>query len=383
MLQYNKHNITNSDIRSVVKTLKSDYLTKGPKVLEFEKNLKNYFGSKYCLTISNATCALLMISKLLKLNKKDIVILSPLTFISGANSASFFGAKTLFVDINEYDQNIDCLKLEKILKNKNIKKKVKAIIVTDYGGNPADWKKLKKISKTNNIPLINDNCHAIGSSYKGRKDYATKYADFVIHSYHAVKNITCGEGGAIFLNSKRKYKILKKLREHGFNEKNNYKSWKYDMEILGFNFRLSDINCALGNSQLSRLNKIVKIRNNIAKKYINLFKKFNAISFPNVKSGNINAYHLFPIRINFKKLKINKNNFLKKMKMKYRINLQIHYTPTYRFKYYTRNYNIKFNHYPNSEKFFSESVSLPIYLSLTEKKQKYVVSSIVKCLKLK
>lgn len=383
MIEYNKHSITKSDISSVVRTLKSSFITKGPKVIEFEKNLKKYFGSKFCITTSNGTCAFLMISKLLNLSKKDIVILSPLTFISGANSASFFGAKTLFIDVNDYDQNIDCIKLEKILENKKIKKRVKAIIVTDYGGNPADWQKLKKISNKNKIPLINDNCHAIGSRYNKRKDYACRYADFVVHSYHAVKNITCGEGGSILLNDKKNYQILKKLREHGFDKKNNIESWKYDMGIVGFNFRLSDINCALGNSQLKRLDKIVKNRNIIAKKYFNLLKKFEFISLPSVKTNNVNAYHLFPIRINFKKFKISKNKFLKKMKISFKINLQIHYTPTYRFKYYNETLKIRFNKYPNTEKFFNESFSLPIYPDLKENEQKYIVSSIIKCLNLR
>lgn len=383
MIEYNKHSITKSDISSVVRTLKSSFITKGPRVIEFEKNLKKYFGSKFCITTSNATCAFLMISKLLNLSKKDIIILSPLTFISGANSASFFGAKTLFIDVNDYDQNIDCIKLEKILKNKKIKKRVKAIIVTDYGGNPADWQKLKKISNKNKIPLINDNCHAIGSRYKKKKDYACRYADFVVHSYHAVKNITCGEGGSILLNDKKNYQILKKLREHGFDKKNNIENWKYDMGIVGFNFRLSDINCALGNSQLKRLDKIVKSRNIIAKKYFNLLRKFKFISLPLVNTNNVNAYHLFPIRINFKKFKISKNEFLKKMKIIFKINLQIHYTPTYRFKYYIKTLKVKFNKYPNTEKFFNESFSLPIYPDLKENEQKYIVSSIIKCLNLR
>ena len=314
------------------------------------------------------------------MEKKDLVILSPLTFVSGANSVSDSGAKPHFVDISDFDQNLDPVKVEtELLKLKKKKKKVKAIIITDYAGNPANWIKFKKISKKFNLVLINDNCHAIGAKFKKKRNYACRYADYVIQSFHAVKNITCGEGGAIYVKSKKNYDLLKELREHGFKKKN----WNYSLNKIGFNLRLSDINCALGISQLKRLNTIVYERNKLAKNYNQLLQEHNFIKVPKVLKHNYNSYHLYPIRIDFNKIKVKKNKFLLNLKKNYKINLQIHYTPTYKFEYYKKNLNISLKNFINTEKFYSETVSLPLFIGLKKKQQSYIVNSILKCLKKK
>lgn len=382
MLSYNRQNILNRDIKYVLKALKSKNISKGPFLNLFEKKLREYFGSKYCLVVNSATSAFYMLADLLEIKKNDTIIMSPLTFVSGANAFKFYGAKINFVDVSNLDQNLDVSKVEKELEKLNKQKKiVKAIVVTDYAGLPADWKKFKQLSNKYKVKLINDNCHAIGAKYFDKKNYAINYADYVIHSFHAVKNITTGEGGAIYFKKKKDYQKLRSLREHGFNfrllDKNKF---NYDVKFPGFNFRLSELNCGLGISQLSRLNKIVKKRQILAKNYDHLLKNFKEVSIPLKFKNKKNSYHLYPIRINFKKYKINKIDFIKNLENKFSISVQVHYKPTYKFKLY-KNYKKINKNFINTESFYSQTISIPLYLSLSLKKQKYIVNSIKKCLK--
>ena len=207
-INYGKQSVNQDDIRSVVKVLKSDFLTTGPKILDFESELKKFMGSKFCTAVSNGTAALHLVGLVEKWNKDDLILTSPISFLASANCAIYNNAKIDFIDIDEDTYTLNIEKLEKKLK---VKKNVKAVIAVDYAGHPCDWKKLKSLSIKYNFKLINDNCHAIGTKYFNRFDYAIKYADYVTHSYHPVKNITTGEGGAIFTNIKRVTTNLKFL----------------------------------------------------------------------------------------------------------------------------------------------------------------------------
>ena len=384
MIYYNKHHLTKEDILAVNNTLKYGKLSKGNKLDEFEKRLKYFFGSKYCAVLSNGTAAQIVLSKALGWKKDDNIILSPLTFVSGANSVALSGANPIFVDINRNDYNLDPLLVEKkILKLKKFKKKVKAIIVTDYGGQPADWKKFRIISKKYKICLINDNCHALGSKYYNDTSYALKYADYLIQSFHAVKNITTGEGGAILTNNKKIFEKIKELREHGFKSPKKINTpWDYNIINPGYNFRLSEMNCALGCSQIKRINEIIKKRRSLSKIYDNFLKKQLLIKSPQIFKNKKNAYHLYPLVINFKKLKMNDQKFFTVLKKKYKIQLQKHYIPSYRFSYYKKKYEIKFNDFKNCEYFYKNSFSLPLHLNLRKKDILYVCRSIIKTINL-
>ena len=220
------------------------------------------------------------------------------------------GASPHFVDIDLETGNINVSLLEKVIKNlKKYKKKVKAIVVTDYGGLPADWKALKKIGQLYKINLINDNCHAMGAKYYGDKKYALKYADFAIQSYHAVKNITTGEGGSVLTNNKKIINKVRMLATHGLKRYNFKFPWYYEMKELGYNARITDFQCALGSSQLSKLNKIVKKKVKISKIYKKNLEKIQCIKIPKIYKTKSSAFHLYPIKINFDKLKINKLQF--------------------------------------------------------------------------
>ena len=203
MINYGSHHIDQSDIKNVVKVLNSSFLTQGKNLNNFEKKLKTFFGAKYCCAVSTGTSALHLVMKSLNINKNDYVITTPITFLATANSVLYEKGNIEFVDIDPKSFNIDPLEVEKkIISLRRKKKIVKAIVAVDYAGNPCDWRALKKIAKINKIYLINDNCHAMGAKYNHDNKYAIKFADFVTQSFHPVKNITTGEGGAVLTNSK-------------------------------------------------------------------------------------------------------------------------------------------------------------------------------------
>lgn len=379
MYYYNRHNISKSDIDNVSKSLKSKLITKGNFLKLFEKKLRKYFSAKYSLVYSNATLALFSIAKCLNWSKKDYIILSPISFVAGANAISNVNANPVFVDIDEFF-NLDPDKVEKkIVELRKQKKKVKAILVTDYAGNPAQWKKFVKLKKKYHLTLINDNCHSLGAKLDGNSKYATKYSDLVVQSFHAVKNITSAEGGAIITNNKKYFLNLKSFREHGFilNEK-NISPWSYNMNSIGFNARLSELNCALGSSQFSKLKSNVRIRNKIASFYNKTFENTKYCKVPKVSKNNYCSYHLYPLRFDWKKIKMNKYEFYKTLKSKYGINLQIHYKPTYKFNFYKSKIKTNLKHFKNTERFYNEVFSIPIYVGLKMKDLKYISSTIIK-----
>ncbi|MBA1339693.1 MAG: dTDP-4-amino-4,6-dideoxygalactose transaminase [Pelagibacterales bacterium] len=384
MIYYNSHHISKSDIAAVTKTLKFGKISKGQILDKFEKNLKTFFNCRYCLVVSSGTAAQIVLAKSLNWKKNDNIILSPLTFVSGSNSIALSGANPIFVDKKKNGYSLDPLLVKKkILELKKKKQKVKAIMCTDYAGLPSDWNEIKKIAKKFNIKLINDNCHSLGSTYFGKIDYAIKYADYIIQSFHAVKNITTGEGGALLTNDKKIYERAKSFREHGFkNPKKNFAPWDYDIiNGPGFNCRLSDINCALGNNQLIRVKKIINKKRIIAKIYDNFFKNFNFFKILKSSKDQYCSYHLYPLSINFKKLKISQFKFYNKMKKTYKIQLQKHYIPSYRFSFFKKKYKVRISNFENTENLYNTTFSLPIYQDLKKKQVNYICKSILKALK--
>ena len=372
MINYNRQHIDKADINSVIKVLKSNFLTQGNQVDKFEKKLGNIFNCKYVCAVSSGTAALHLSGIALNFKKNDHILLSTITFVASANCALYSGANVEFVDIEPNFYTIDTDKLEKKIKELKAKKKnIKAVVATDYAGQPCDWKRLKFLSKKYKFFLINDNCHALGAKYFNKSDYSTKYADIVIQSFHPVKNITSGEGGAILTNNKNIYDKVKLLRSHSIIKKKY--NWSYDIKTIGYNYRISDIHSALGVSQLSKLNKFLKKRRKIAKIYNFAFKDFNNIKCPIIRSECSHAFHLYPIRIDFNKLNISKFTLLKSLK-KLGINLQIHYKPIHMLSLYKRqNQKLK-----ESEKYYLETLSLPIFFDMTLKQVNFVAKSIVK-----
>ena len=368
IIPYGKQRIDSKDIRAINKVLKSDFLTQGPMVKEFEKHLKRKLFAKYATVVNNGSSALLAIGKILNWKRGDLIAVPPITFLSSVNTIEHCGAKPIFIDINLKDYCMDPNILEKALqKDKN--KNIKAAIIVDYGGQPAQWDKFLSLKRKYNIKLVNDNCHALGSSFHKNKGYAVKYADLVSLSFHPVKAITTGEGGAILTNNLKYEKKAKILRTHGIIREK--KHWKYSMREIGYNFRLPDINCALGISQIKKLDKFIKKRKKIAKIYDKHFCDKKKFVVPKKIINSENSYHLYPLLLNLNKIKKTKDMIIKEF-LKCGIKLQVHYIPVNTQPYYKKKYGFNKNKFKNSMKFFSSCISLPIYYDLNKKQLSYI-----------
>ena len=279
------------------------------------------------------------------------------------------GATPLFVDISMDDYNIDLNKLEYTLRRYNSRaKKIKALIAVDYAGNPCDWKSLRYLADKFKIKLINDNCHALGAKYQNNKHYAIKYADVITQSFHPLKNITTGEGGAVLSNNENFIKKIKLFRSHHLEfKKKNY--WNPDVTEIGFNYRITDFQCALGVNQLKKVDKLINKKNQIAKTYDNFFSKYKYFKVPKVRKSDYHAYHLYPLLIDFKKINISKNNLFNYFQ-KENFRLQVHYKPIHTFSLYKKKFKYKKKDFPISVDFFNKEVSIPIFPNLSKKDQK-------------
>lgn len=366
-IPYGKQTIDENDIKRVVDVLNSDFLTTGPKIKEFEDAISEYCGSKYCVAVSNGTAALHLASMVL-LNENDKVLTTPNSFLATSNSILYVGAKPIFVDICE-DGNINLDLCEVELKKDST---IKAIYAVHFSGNPVNQKKLKYLKDTYNIKILEDCAHSIGASFDEIKAGSSINSDCSILSFHPVKHITTGEGGAITTNDEEIYKKLLILRAHGMVKTNEMKPWEYEMQMLGFNYRITDFACALGLSQLKKLDFFVKRRKVLAKKYDEFFE--NSIVKPLYKFNENSSYHLYVVRIDFSKLDISKEELFLKMRDK-NIGLQLHYISINKQPYY-RNIGYGNEITPVMDKYYDECLSLPLYPMLKDEEQEYVINSL-------
>jgi len=377
LIRYSTQSINSADINSVLNALKSDFLTEGPLINKFEKKLCKIVDSKYASAVSSASAGLLLACKALNLSKKSIIWTTPITFISSITCGLHIGAKIDLVDINEISFNIDIEKLKKkLIKAKKINKIPKILVVVHLGGNPCELESIKKLSNKYGFSVIEDASHALGSKYKNIKIGNAKYSDLVVFSFHPVKSITTGEGGAVLTNNKLLDDKIKTLRSHGIVRKKkelikkNKQDWYYETRYLSSNYRLTSIQAALGLSQLKRLNSFIKKRNllasNYEKKLIDLPLKFQKIS-----STNYSSRHLFIIIIDNKfrdKLYI----FLKKKN----IQTNLHYIPIYKHPLFKNKFSNK--NFKIAEKYYKTALSIPLHFKLNLKQQSFIVNSIKK-----
>jgi len=371
-IPYGKQSVDEEDIKEVIEVLKSDFLTTGPKVKEFEEAIANYCGAKYCVAVANGTAALYLASLVL-LNKGDKVLTTPNSFLATSNSILYAGAKPIFVDITQ-DGNIDLDICKKYLKNDN---SIKAIYGVSFSGNMLDQKKLKFLKKKYNILILEDNAHSIGAKKDKIKAGSCVNSDISIFSFHPVKHITTGEGGAITTNSKEIYEKLLILRNHGMVKTVSMKPWEYEMRELGFNYRITDIGCALGISQLKKLDNFIQKRQEIAKRYDEAFK--DSIVKPLYPFNTDSSYHLYVVQVDFKDLSITKEELFIKMREK-NIGLQLHYIPINKQPYYQK-LGYGNEHTPIMDSYYERSFSLPIFPALTQNEQEYVIKSLFEVLK--
>jgi perosamine synthetase len=381
MISYGKQTIDQDDIDAVVEILKGDWLTQGPAVDVFEDDFKKYFGAKHVCAVSNGTAALHLTGLALGWQPSDIIITSPITFLATANCIVYAGATPDFVDIDPATYTIDPNLVEKKVKAyRTVGQNVKAIIGVDYAGHPCDWKALREIADKYDLQLVNDNCHALGATYLNDKQYVVKYADLVIQSYHPVKHLTTGEGGSILTNNSELDEKVRRLRSHGMTKDPNLMDdndgpWYYEMHEIGFNYRITDLECALGSNQLKKLDEFVQKRRIIAKNYDDSFADIENLKTPEVHSTVEHSYHLYPLQIEFEKLALTKVQLFEKMR-KDDMNLQVHYIPIHLQPFYKKNYGFKEGNFPISENLYKCEVSLPVYPDLTCNEQKKVIGKI-------
>lgn len=371
-IPYGKQSIDEDDINSVVEVLKSDFLTTGPKIKEFEEELCKYTNAKYCVAVANGTAALHLASLVL-LNKGDKVITTPNSFVATSNSILYVEAKPIFVDIKE-DGNIDLDLCEEELKKDS---SIKAIYVVHFSGNPVNQKKLKYLKETYKIKILEDCAHSLGTTFEGIKAGSCENSDCSILSFHPVKHITTGEGGAVTTNSKEIYEKLLELRAHGIKRFPDAAPWYYEMHSLGFNYRITDMQAALGISQLKKLDSFVKRRKEIALKYDKAF--LNSIVKPLYSFNQNSSYHLYVVKVDFSKLNISKVELFNKMREKY-IGLQLHYIPINKQPYY-KSLGYGNEDTPIMDKYYEECFSLPMYPLLNDDEQHYVIKSLLEVLK--
>ena len=384
-IPYGKHSINNSDIRSVISVLKSGSLTQGNYISETEKKIANYVGCKYAVLVSSATAGLHITYKALGLCKKNSLITSPITFVSTANAAFYCNSKVLFSDINENTIGLSTSILKKkLVQNKN---NIKIISPVHMGGLAANMKEINQIAKAHKIKVVEDAAHAIGALYEcGSKVGSCKYSDATVFSFHPVKIIASGEGGVVTTNNYKLYLKLKSLRTHGItsesivNKKFGYTKgitnlWYYEMQNLGYHYRQTEIHAALLNSQLDRIDTFLNKRKNLAKRYDQALDGNKYIQLIQKDYRNISSNHLYILKFNFEKLKINRNDFMKKLR-EYNIISQVHYIPLPIHPFYKKKgYDV--NKYKNSLKYYNECLSIPIYYDLSYNQQDYVISAIL------
>lgn len=371
-IPYGKQTICEDDINSVIEVLKSDFLTTGPKVKEFETAMAKYCGAKYCVAVSNGTAALHLASLVL-LEKNEKVLTTPNSFLATSNSILYVNAKPVFVDIKE-DGNIDLDLCEDQLKKDS---SIKAIYVVHFSGNPVNQRRLKYLKETYNIKILEDCAHSIGAIFDGIKAGSCINSDCSIFSFHPVKHITTGEGGAITTNSKEFYEKLLSLRAHGMVKDTSMKPWEYEMQSLGFNYRITDFACALGLSQLKKLDNFIQRRKELAKSYDDVFE--NSLVKPLYKFTENSSYHLYVVQVDFDKLTISKEELFVKMR-ELNIGLQLHYIPINKQPFYKSlgygNENI-----PVMEEYYKKSFSIPLYPLLSDEEQKLVIKSLLENIK--
>ena len=384
IIPYGRQFIDKSDINAVKKTLTNDLITTGKEVIKFEKLFSKKVGVKYSVSCSSGTAALLLSYLALGIKKNDIILTPSINFIASVNMAEFINAKIYLTDVDPItgqmrpEDLINCI-------NKNRIKKINTVVIMHNGGKASNMSEFFKLKKKYNFNIIEDACHALGAKYSFKKNDNVgncKYSDISVFSFHPLKHITTGEGGIVTTNNKMFYEKLKIFRSHGIlrNRTSSKKySWNYDTIAPGFNFRLSDIQCALGSNQLKKLDLFVNERQNIAKMYK---KKLNDLrsylNFDNDSKHMLSSYHLFIINLKINKIKISRDDLIKKLFRK-KIITQVHYIPIFKFSYYRKLY--KKNFFNNALKYFRSSISIPIYFGLKEKEINHICLQLKKYIK--
>lgn len=375
MIPYGKQNISEDDINSVVNVMRSDFLTQGPITPKFENELKTYCKVNYAVAVVNATAALHLACLALDVKKGDIVWTSPISFVASANCAKYCGAEIDFIDIDLETYNISTLALEeKLIEAKNNNMLPKVLIPVHLAGQSCEMKKIKELSDQYGFKIIEDASHAIGGKYLDEPIGNCRYSDITVFSFHPVKIITTCEGGVCLTNDSKIYDKIYRLRSHGIvrnqseMENKSHGQWYYEQIDLGFNYRLNDLQSALGINQLKRINSFIQERHLIARKYDKLFTNSRIVTPPIQSKYSFSSFHLYIVRI--KSMSFSDRKLIFEKLRNEGIFVNVHYIPIYKQPYYSGKFNPQ--DFPNSEIYYSEAISLPIYPGLKDEEIEFV-----------
>ncbi|MBI4396950.1 MAG: UDP-4-amino-4,6-dideoxy-N-acetyl-beta-L-altrosamine transaminase [Elusimicrobia bacterium] len=375
MIPYGRQTIEDDDVQAVVEALRSDFLTQGPRVEEFEKALARACGSPHAVVFSNGTTALQGAYFAAGLQRGDEVVTSPLTFAATANAALWAGAKVVFADIDPKTGNMDPQKAEALITSRT-----KILAPVDFAGHPCDWDRLLSLARRRSLIVVEDACHALGAAWTGKP--AGSYADLTVFSFHPVKSITTGEGGAVLTKDPRYLERMRRFRHHGITKtslKNTSPGdWYHEMQHLGINARLTDIQCALGLSQLKKLGRFMGRRRALAERYIRAFQGVQYLSVVPPAPGDESAWHLFVVLLEGPLA--DKRDLVFRNLREAGVMGQVHYIPVYRHPYYEE-LGYQKSLCPEAEQFSRRAISLPIYPLLTDAQQEAVIQTFLRLLK--
>lgn len=368
MIPYGKQTIEQDDIQAVVDVLKSDFLTTGPKIAEFEQTVADYVGAKYAVAISNGTSALHAACFAAGIEPGDEVITTPLTFAASANCVLYCGGTPVFADVDPKTYNIDPEDIQR-----KITDRTKAIIAVHLAGQPCDMDAIHSIAREHGLIVIEDGAHALGSVYKGKK--VGSMSDMTTFSFHPVKPITTGEGGMIVTDNEDFYKKMILFRSHGITRDDSMMTrndgpWFYQQFNLGYNYRITDIQCALGCSQMKKLDRFLARRKEIVARYNEAFADCDNITTPYQLSDTESGWHLYIVQVK----KCDRRQVFENMREK-GIGVNVHYIPVYMHPYY-QEHGYENVHCANAEEIYSHIISLPLYPGLTSEQQDYVIDTL-------
>jgi perosamine synthetase len=376
LLPYGRQSVDDADIRAVVEVLKSDWLTTGPKVAEFEEQFAAWVGARHAVSFSSGTAALHGAAFAAGLGAGDEAITTPMTFCATANCILYQGATPVFADVSP-----DTLNLDPGEVSRKISARTKAIIAVDYAGHPAALDELGQLARAQARPalLIEDACHALGSEYLGKR--VGSIADMTVFSFHPVKHLTTGEGGMVATNDARLAETLRRFRNHGISSEARQRQesgqWFYEMVMLGFNYRLTDIACALGLSQLEKLSSNLARRREIAAHYTAAFRAMPGLIPPSVRAEVNPAWHLYPIRIDLAKLTVDRGEIFRALRAE-NIGVNVHYIPVHLHPYYRDQLGHSVGEFPVAEAAYERLISLPMFHGMTDADVDDVVRAVSK-----
>ena len=381
MIYYGKQDVNEQDISDVIDVLKSDFLTQGPVLEKFERKVADYCGAKYAVAVTNATSALHIACKAAGLGHDDVLWTSPITFTASANCGRYCGANVDFVDIDNATYNMSVDELEKKLKFKRQarEKMPKVVVPVHLAGQSCDMEQIFKLSQEYGFTVLEDASHAIGADYKDTKVGSCKYSDMTVFSFHPVKIITTGEGGMVLTNNEELYRKLILYRSHGITRDNTLMTresdgpWYYQQVDLGYNYRMTEMQAALGFSQMDRVDEFVARRRYLVSRYNDLLADL-PIKTPYVAGNTKPSWHLYIARVDFEKAGLTKKELFAKMKEK-GIVLNLHYIPVHTQPYY-ESLGFKKGDFPVSELYYNEAFTLPLYYGLTDEQQDEVVTAL-------